>query len=202
MCLLARLNMGEALLKYERIVATALLCHTSWHSAMLGQAFVEDLCESLLSSLVTKKGQNTGAITIEDVNDLYELISIRKGGHGVNVCKIPNSFVTSVRQRPTAYLNAQCVYLPWARWCPEPTCTIQPHWQRRVLPAFPPSLLKGSNHCEQVLASVSLALTQQGPLKPGCKRKLSELVPQCSVLKDQRQGNVIRNPRRRLETLL
>ena len=98
MCLLARLNVGETLLKYERTVAPALLCHTSWHSAMPGQAFAEELCESLLSSLVTKNGRNKGAVTIEDVADRYQLISIRKGGHQVNVCKIPNSFVTSVRQ--------------------------------------------------------------------------------------------------------
>ena len=38
MCLLERLNMGDTLLKYERTVATALLCHTAWHTAMPGQA--------------------------------------------------------------------------------------------------------------------------------------------------------------------
>ena len=32
MCLLDHLNMGSTLLKYERTVATALLCHTAWHS--------------------------------------------------------------------------------------------------------------------------------------------------------------------------
>ena len=65
MCLLDRLNMGDTLLKYERTVATALLCHKAWHTAMPGQAFAEEFCESLLSSLVTKKGQNRGAVTIE-----------------------------------------------------------------------------------------------------------------------------------------
>ena len=88
---------------------------------MPGQAFAEDFCESVLSSLVTKKGQNKGAVTIEDVDHLYQLISILKGVHKVNVCKIPNSFVTFVRQRLTGYLNAEPVYLPWVRWCPEPT---------------------------------------------------------------------------------
>ena len=34
MCLLDRLNRGDTLLKYERTVATALLCHTAWHIAM------------------------------------------------------------------------------------------------------------------------------------------------------------------------
>ena len=34
MCLLDRLNMGDTLLKYARTVATALLCHTAWHTAM------------------------------------------------------------------------------------------------------------------------------------------------------------------------
>ena len=115
MCLLDRLNMGGTLLKYERTVATALLCHTAWHTAMPGQAFAEEFCEGLLSSLVTKKGQNRGAVTIEDVDDLYHLITIRKEGHRVNVCKIPNSFVNSVRQRLTAYLNAERVYVPWVR---------------------------------------------------------------------------------------
>ena len=119
-CLLDRLNMGNTLFKYERIVATALLCHTAWHTDMPGQAFAEEFCESLFSSLVTKKGQITGAVTIEDVDDLYHLITIRKEGHRVNVCKIPNSFVNSVRQRLTAYLNAERVYVPWVRWCAEP----------------------------------------------------------------------------------
>ena len=105
MCLLDRLNMGDTLLNYERTVATALLCDTAWHSAMPGEAFAEEFCESLPSSFVTKKGQNRGAVTIEDVDDLYHLISIRKKGHRVNVCKIPNSFVNSVRQRLTAYLG-------------------------------------------------------------------------------------------------
>ena len=121
MCLLDRLNMGDTLLKYERTVANALLCHTAWHTAMPGQAFAEEFCESLPSSLVTKKGQNRGAVTIEDVDDLYHLITIRKEGHRVNVCKIPNSFVNSVRQRLTAYLNAERVYVPWVGWCAEPT---------------------------------------------------------------------------------
>ena len=126
-----------------------------------------------------KKGQNRGAVTIEDVDDLYHLITIRKKGHRVNVCKIPDSFVNSVRQRLTAYLNAERVYVPWVRWCAEPTCTIQAHWPRRNVPNFPPSLLirKGSNHYKQVLLSVLLVLTQQGPLKAGFKRKLSELIP-------------------------
>ena len=88
MCLLDSLNMGDTLLKYERTVATALLLHTAWHTAMPGQAFAEEFCESLLSSLVTKKGQNRGAVTVEDVDNLYHLIFIRKGGHRVNVCKI------------------------------------------------------------------------------------------------------------------
>ena len=64
MCLLDRLNMGDTLLKYERIVPTALLCQTAWHSAMPGQSFAEECCESLLSRLVTKRGQNRGAVTI------------------------------------------------------------------------------------------------------------------------------------------
>ena len=171
MCLLDRLNMGDTLLKYERTVATALLCHTAWHTAMPGQAFTEEFCERLLSSLVTKKGQNRGAVTIEDVVDLYHLITIRKEGHRVNVCKIPNSFVNSVRQRLTAYLNAERVYIPWLRWCAEPICTIQAYWPRRGVPNFPPTLLiaKGSNHYKQVLVSVLLVLTQQGPLKAGFK---------------------------------
>ena len=121
MCLLDRLNMGDTLLKYERTVATALLCHTAWHTAMPGQAFAEEFCKRLLSSLVTKKGQNRGAVTIEDVDDLYHPITIRKEGHRVNVCKIPNFFVNSVRQRLTAYLNAKRVYVPWVRWCADPT---------------------------------------------------------------------------------
>ena len=106
MCLLDRVNMGGTLLKYERTVATALLCHAAWHSAMPGQFFAEEFCESLLSGLIMKKEQNRGAVTIEDVDNLYHLITIRKKGHRVNVCKIPNSFVTSVHQRLTAYLNA------------------------------------------------------------------------------------------------
>ena len=96
MCLLDRLNMGSTLLKYDCPVATALLCHTAWHSAMPGQAFAEEFCEGLLSSVVTKKGQNRGAVTIEDDDDLYHLITIWKEGHRVNVCKILNSFVNSV----------------------------------------------------------------------------------------------------------
>ena len=203
MCLLDRLKMGDTFLKYKRTVATALLCHTAWHTAMPGQAFAEEFCESLLSSLVTKKGQNRGAVTIEDVENLYHLITICKEGHRVNVCKIPDSFVNSVRQRLTAYLNAERVYVPWVRWCAEPTCTIQAHWPRRGVPNFQPSLLipKGSNHYKQVLVSVLLVLTQQGPLKGGFKRKLSELIPQRSVLEEQREADTLRNVRRRLENM-
>ena len=203
MCLLDRLNMGDTLSKYERTVATALLCHTAWHTGMPGQAFAEEFCESLLLSLVTKKGQNRGAVTIEDVDDLYHFITIRKEGHRVNVCKIPNSFVNSVRQRLTAYLNAERVYVPWVRWCAEPTCTIQAHWPRRGVPNFPPSLLipKGSNHYKQVLVSVLLVLTQQGPLKAGFKRKLSELIPERSVLEEQREADTLQIVRRRLENM-
>ena len=202
-CMLDRLIMGDTLLKYERTVATALLCHTAWHTAMPGQAFAEDFCESLLPSLVTKKGQNRGAVTIEDVDDLYHLITIRKEGHRVNVCKIPNSFVNSVRQRLTAYLNAECVYVPWVEWCAEPNCTIQAHWARRGVPNFSPSLLisKGSNHYKQLLVSVLLVRTQQGPLKACFKRKLSELLPHCSVLEEQREADTLRNVRRRLENM-
>ena len=94
---------------------------------MPGQSFAEEFCESLLSSLLTKKGQYRGAVTIDDVDNLYHSISIGKGGHRVNVCKIPNFFVNSLRQRLTAYLNAEGVYVPWVRWYPEPTCAIQPH---------------------------------------------------------------------------
>ena len=189
MCLWDHLNIGDTLSKYQRTVATALLCHTAWHSAMSGQAFAEEFCEGLLSSLVTKRGQNRGAVRIEDVDDLYHLITIRKEGHRVNVCKIPNS----VHQRLTAYLNAERVYVPWVRWCVEPTCAIQAHWPRRGLPSLPPSLLiaKGSNHYKQVLVSVLLVLTQQGPLKAGFKRKLSELIPQRIVLEEQREADTI-----------
>ena len=203
MCLLDPLNMGDTLLKYERTVATALLCHTAWHTAMPRQAFAEEVCESLLSSLVTKKGQNRGAVTIEDVDDLYRLITICKEGHRVNVCKIPNSFVKSVCQRSTAYLNAEPVYVPWVRWSAEPTCTIQAHWPCRGVPNFSPSLLipKRSNHYKQVLVSALLVLTQQGPLKAGFKRKLSELIPQRSVLEKQREADRLRNVRRRLENM-
>ena len=203
MCLLDRLNMGDTLLKYERTVATALLCHTARHTAMPGQAVAEEFCESLLSSLVTKKGQNRGAVTIEDVDDLYHLITIRKERHRVNVCKIPNSFVNSVRQRSTAYLNAERVLVPWVRWCAEPTCTIQAHWPRRGVPNFRLSLLipKGSNHYKQVLVSVLFVLTQQGPLKAGFKRKLSELIPQHSVLEEQGVADTLRNVRRRLDNM-
>ena len=119
MCLLDLLNVGDTLLKYERTVATAVLCHTEWHSAMPRQAFAEEFCERLLSRVVTKKGQNRGAVTIEDVDDLHHPITIQKEGHRVNVCKIPNSFVNSVRQRLSAYLNAERVYVPGVRWCAE-----------------------------------------------------------------------------------
>ena len=62
--------MRGTLLKYERTVATASLCHTALHSAMPGQALAEEFCESVLTSLVTKKGQNRGVVTIEDLDDL------------------------------------------------------------------------------------------------------------------------------------
>ena len=200
MCLLDRLNMGGT---YERTVATALLCHTAWHSAMPGQAFAEEVCESLLSSLVTRKGQNRGAATIEDVDDLYHRITIRKEGHRVNVCKISTSYVNSVRQRLTAYLNAERVYVPWIRWCAEPTCAIQALWPHRGVPSFPPSLLipKGSNHYKQVLVSVLLVLTRQGPPKAALKRKSSELIPQRSVLEEQREADAIQNVGRRWQTM-
>ena len=69
-------------------------CATLHHTQpCLGQAFAEEFCEILFSSLVTKKGQNRGAVTIDDVDDLHQLICIREGGHRVNVCKIPNSLV-------------------------------------------------------------------------------------------------------------
>ena len=100
-------------------------------------------------------------MTIDDVNDLYHLITIRKDGDRVNVCKIPNSFVNSVRQQLTAYLNAECVYIPSVRWCAEPTCAIQADWPSGGVPSFPQSPLipKGSNHYKQVLVSVLLVLT-------------------------------------------
>ena len=60
MCPLNRFNMEGTLLKYERTVATAFLCHTAGLSGMPGQGFAEELCERLLSSLMTKKGQNRG----------------------------------------------------------------------------------------------------------------------------------------------
>ena len=159
--------MGDTLLKYERTVATALLCHTAWHTAMPGQAFAEQFCESLLSSLLTKNGQNRGAVTIEDVDDLYHLITIQKEGHRVNVCKIPNSLVNSVRQRLTAYLNAERVYVPWSRWCAEPTCTFQAHWPRRGVPNFPPSLLipKGSTTTKKSLCLCCLCSHSRGRLR-------------------------------------
>ena len=121
----------------------------------------------------------------------------------MNVRKIPNSFVNSVRQRLTAYLNAERVYVPWVRWCAQPTCAIHAHWPRRGVPSFPPSLLiaKGSNPHKQVLVSVLLVLTQQGPLKASSKRKLSELIIQRSVLEEQREADTIRNVGRRLETM-
>ena len=46
--------------------------------------------------------------------------------------------------------------------------------------------------------SVLLVLTQQEPLKAGFKRKLSELIPQRSVLEEQREADTLRNVRRRL----
>ena len=61
------------------------------------QAFVEAICESLRSSLVTKEGQNKGVVSIEGIDDLCQLISIGKGGQTANVCKIPNPLVTPVR---------------------------------------------------------------------------------------------------------
>ena len=54
---------------------------------------------------------------------------------------------------------------------------------------------------KQVLVSVLLVLTQQGPLKAGFKRKLSELIPQRSVLEEQREADTLRNVRRRLENM-
>ena len=71
------------------------------------------------------------------------------------------------------------------------------------IPTFPPSLLipKRFNHYKQVLVSVLLLLTQQGPLKASFKRKLLELIPQRSMLEEQRQGDTIRNVRRILETM-
>ena len=204
MCLSDPLNMESTLLKYERTVATALLCHTAWHSDMPGQAFAEKFSESVLSSVVTKKGQNRAAVTFEDVDNLDHLITIPKEGHRVNVCKIPNSFVHSLRQQLTAYLNPERVYVPWVRLCAEPTCANQAHWPHRAVPSFPPSLLiaKGSHHYKQVLVSVLLVLTQQGPFKAGFKRKLSELIPQRSVLEEQREADTIRNVRRRLRSML
>ena len=142
-------------------------------------------------------------MTIEDVDDLCHVITIRKEGHRVNVCEIPNSFVNSVRQRLTAYLNAERVYVPWVRWCAEPTCTIQAHCPRRGVPNVPLSLLipKASNHYKQVLVFVLLVLTQQRLLKAGFKRKLSELIPQRSVSEEQREADTMRNVRRRWENM-
>ena len=87
--------------------------------------------------------------------------------------------------------------------CAEPTCTIQAHWPRRGVPSFPASLLipKGFNHYKQVLVSVLLVPTQQGPLKAGFKRKLSELIPQRSVFEEQREADTLRSVRRKSENM-
>ena len=45
-------------------------------------AFGEEFCESLLSSLVLKKGQNRHAVTIDDADDLYHLISPERRSQG------------------------------------------------------------------------------------------------------------------------
>ena len=47
MCLVDRLNMGDTLLKYERKVATAFLCHTPWLLARL-----KILCYTNISLIV------------------------------------------------------------------------------------------------------------------------------------------------------
>ena len=49
--------------------------------------------------------------------------------------------------------------------------------------------------------SVLLVLTQQGPLKASFQRKLSELIPQRSVLEEQREAATVRSVRRRLENM-
>ena len=133
---------------------------------MAGRAFAEEFSQRLLSSLVSRKGQNKGAVIIEDVDDLYQLISIWKEGQRVDLCKIPNSSVTSARQPLTEDLDTECVYLCWVRGCLRLASTIQPHWPCRALPAFPPSLLvlKGSDHYKQVLSSVLFALGRSRPV--------------------------------------
>ena len=93
------------------------------------------------------------------------------------MCKIPKYFVNSVCQRRTAYLNAECVYVPWLRWCSEPTLA-PPNGPRRGVLSFPPSfpIPKGSEHHQQVHISELLVLTQEGLLKARFKRKLVDLV--------------------------
>ena len=49
--------------------------------------------------------------------------------------------------------------------------------------------------------SVLLVLPQQGPLKAGFKRNLSELIPQSSVLEEQTEGDTVGNVRSSLETM-
>ena len=55
----------------ERSGALQLRYNATLHGTQLCLSFAEAFCESLLSSLVTKKGQNRGAVTIGDGDDLY-----------------------------------------------------------------------------------------------------------------------------------
>ena len=106
MCLLARLNMGDTLLKYERTVATALLLAVLCLDSFLLRSFVK-VC---FLAFVTKKGQNGGAVAIGDFDDLYHLISIRRGGHGVIVCRNPQLLCQIRASAPNSLLECRaCV---------------------------------------------------------------------------------------------
>ena len=140
LCLLRRLRRGpcDTVLKYERTIMCTLLYNSTWHQDLPGQVHSEEFGEGMLSKLVRDKANNTGSVTVEEVENHYSLLKVGPGGKRVGVQNIPRNLVHRMRQRLTRFLATNPICMAYVECESDRVSTVATSWPRR-LPRFPPS---------------------------------------------------------------
>ena len=91
-----------------------------------------------MTKLVCDKANNTGSVTVEQVENHYLLLKAGPGGKHVGVQKVPQNLVHRMRQQMYRFLTTDRICMAYVEWGPDNVSTDATSWPQR-LPRLPPS---------------------------------------------------------------
>jgi hypothetical protein len=176
--------------EYIKTLCMALMTWSDWHTQACGAMFSEEICEALLSRLVSNKKMRPNITSLEGVNDIFLITKPgRLAPYNITKSRIPKDLPDLFKTNLNILINRLSHgAIPFCRWSSKLKSTVLATWDpAHVMPGSPFIRLDVDQYAD-ILLKTCITVATKRKVSDALKKALDDVVPRKSapqVAKDQ-----------------